>query len=317
MRRTLTASALLAALVLALPSAHAQQTAASVIAGTPVTVEIDDQSPRFLAWYDAAKAAPDANARWELWQKMYGEAAVPPTAQGREMAHRLVDSAWPRYESALPAARAGAARLAPGTAATLNKVAALLGLERPSRIRVKTIVSGFENNAYAFRADVPVLVLPLESTEPDSLRIAHEGTHAVHMLIANLGGQWERSVAATALQEGLAMHASCEVMGGNRPEFECVGGMGPDGWAAMNAKRAPMLEGVRQDLAKSDAQSVAKYTYGMGNTGQRREAYAIGWWVVAQLRKDGMTLAQIAHVKEADMPAVVEQAVAKILAAKA
>lgn len=298
-------------------SVHAQPAATAAAAewtvpGSPVTLLVSNQSPRFLAWYEAAKAAPDADARWALWETMYGEAAVPPTPQGRAMARRLVDGAWPRYEQALPAIRTGAAVIAPQASRLLNDVARTLELTEPARIRLRTIVSGFEDNAFAFRADVPVVVIPLESSRNPALRLAHEGTHAVHMLVSGLAGKWERSLAATALLEGVAMHASCQVTGGG-DAAACIG-VDPANWQQALAARRAMLAGARAELSLSDGKTVAKYTMGQGTTGMRREAYYIGWWVVAKLVQDGMMLAQIARVQEADIPGLVDKVIAGLLA---
>lgn len=278
------------------------------------TIEIEDHAQRFLAWLDAAREAPDADARWILWQQLYGEAAVPPTPQGRELARRLVDAAWPRYDEAVPAAKAGAERVAQPTARTLNEVARLLQLDRESRVGLKTIIGGFEKNAYAYRADVPVLVLPLETIDPDGLTIAHEGTHVVHMLLSGQPGQWERSLAAIAIQEGLAMHVACELNPG-RSDEDCVGGSSGY-WAQAAGRKEAILRGAKDELSRSDPATAAKYTYGNGNTGLRREGYAIGWWVVAQLRHDGMSLAQIARIDTAAMPDAAGHAIAELLAAK-
>lgn len=284
----------------------------TTIKQAPLTLEVVDYSARFLAWHAAASKAPDASARWALWQEMYGQAAVPPTPQGTEMARRLVENAWPRYATILPTLRGEAESVAHQAAQSLARVAVALGLEKDARLRLVTIVSGFENNAYAYRADMPVLVIPLEaSAEGLPMRLAHEGTHAVHMLISGVSGQWERSVAATILQEGLAMHTACEVLKG-RAVHECVGG-GQMAWERAMANRRKMLESVRADLDRADSATVAKYTLGMGNTGQRREAYALGWWVIERMRADGETLPQLARIKESDMPARVARAIESLL----
>lgn len=45
-----------------------------------VTLDVEDLTPRFLAFYEAVQAeGADADRRWQLWQEHYGFAAVPPT----------------------------------------------------------------------------------------------------------------------------------------------------------------------------------------------------------------------------------------------
>jgi len=180
-----------------------------------LTVDIVDLSPRFLAWYAAAKDAPDADTRFKLWKALYDFAAVPPTPQGDAIARRLVDGAWPRYAQALAPATAGADGMQPKPMAILHKVADTLGLKAPGHIQLITYVGGFEDNAFSYRGELPTVAVPLESDpEVRKLILAHEGAHAVHMIVGGLSGGWERSVAATMLQEGVAMHATREVFPG-------------------------------------------------------------------------------------------------------
>lgn len=76
----------------------------------PVSVTIDDRSPKFLAFYSKATAEnADEAERWKLWKEMYHFAAVPPTPEGEQMARKMLDQAWPRYAVALPRIRTGAA----------------------------------------------------------------------------------------------------------------------------------------------------------------------------------------------------------------
>src|ERR1700760_3282923 len=111
-----TALAALAAVSLSAGAALAADKPAplkSTLTDRALTVDVVDVSPQFLAWYAAARDLPDADARFRLWQQIYGFAAVPPGPQGEAIARTLVDGAWPRYAEALPAARAGAAGMQP------------------------------------------------------------------------------------------------------------------------------------------------------------------------------------------------------------
>src|SRR5260370_33252092 len=54
----------------------------TVAAGS--SIEVVDLTPRFLKFYETAiaeKASPEP--RWQLWQQLYGFAAVPPTPGGK------------------------------------------------------------------------------------------------------------------------------------------------------------------------------------------------------------------------------------------
>jgi hypothetical protein len=279
-----------------------------------LTVEVVDMSPRFLAFYAAAKSAPDADARFKLWQDLYGFAAVPPTAEGQAMARRLIDQAWPNYAKAVPLAEAGAAGMQPAPLPILHRVAEVLKLDAPAKIQLVTYIGGFEDNAFSFRGKTPTVAIPLEIDPAVRTRsLAHEGTHAVHMLLANLSGGWQRSVAATMLQEGLAMEVSREVAPGqpleaylsNRP-----------GWVAeARAKDRVILAGLKDKLAASDSEAVSSVTIRKGaKSGVEREAYWGGWRVVTRMRQDGMSLAEIARIPEAEMPARVGQVLDELLA---
>src|SRR3982751_3208832 len=62
------------------------------------SVEVVDLSPRFIKFYETATAEKaDPERRWQLWQQLYGFAAVPPTPEGKVMARTLLDKAWSQY----------------------------------------------------------------------------------------------------------------------------------------------------------------------------------------------------------------------------
>jgi hypothetical protein len=309
-------------LVLLLALAHASIGSASAAKVPPrteilkdgdLTVLIEDLSPRFLAFYAAAKTAPDADARFRIWQDTYGFAAVPPTPQGQAMARRLVDEAWPRYANALVAAEKGAAGMIPQPMPILRRVADILKLERPATIKLVTYIGGFEDNAFTFRAEVPTVALPLEIDPKIRARsLAHEGTHALHIFIDNLSGGWERSVAATMLQEGLAMQVSREVVPGY--PLETYVSQRAGWWQECRAKDRVILGELREKLDKSDSDTVMSVTIGKGpKAGVEREAYYGGWRVIEWLRAQRMSFAQIARIPEAEMPARVRTALDAML----
>jgi hypothetical protein len=309
-------ASLAALMIVAGPAGAAEKAAlrTATLSEGNLTVEVRDLSPRFLAFYDAARDVRDPDARFKLWDELYGFAAVPPTPEGQAMARQLLDGAWPRYGEALDPARAGAAGMQPPPLPILHRVAEVLGLAAPARMQLITYVGGFEGNAFTFRGEVPVLAIPLESPPAErALFLAHEGTHAVHMLVANLSGGWERSVAATMLQEGLAMHVSREVVPG-RP-FEDYVSHRPGWWAQSQAQDRAILEDLRSKLARSDSAAVTSVTIARGAAGVEREAYYGGWRVVDALRRQGMTLAQIARIPEAEMPERVGRVLDELLAA--
>jgi hypothetical protein len=273
------------------------------------TIEVVDLCPQFLDFYQAAVGA-DPTTRWKLWGEKYGFAAVPPTPQGKELAHTMLDAAWPRYARILPLVRHGAASLDPKPQEVLRKVADLLALDRPYSMQVMVYVGEFDNNAFSFKqAGKPVVAIPLEmSAERRALVFTHEMTHAVHIETAGLSGGWERSIAETIFLEGLAMHAVQALEPGHE-EREYVDADLAWFTGAM-AKSREILVGIQSELEKSDSNTVTRFTYGQGTTGMTREAYAAGWIVIGDLLQQGKRFPELARIRSGDMPAAVRGAVA-------
>lgn len=278
------------------------------------TLEVVDLTARFLDFYEAARQA-DAETRWRVWQEKYDFAAVPPTAEGQQLARRLLDDAWPRYPAALAVIKVGAGALEPPPRGVLGKVADLLELDKPFRMQLLVYVGAFDDNAFTFAQDgKPMVAIAVETSDARrEVLLAHEMTHAVHMATAGLSGGWERSIAEIIMQEGLAMHASRTLVGGREDrhyvEHEA-------GWyETANSRSRAILQGIVPELEKSDSQSVFRFTMGTGTTGLEREAYLAGWLVVGELLKQRMTFPRIARIPAADMPGTVRATIERILAA--
>jgi hypothetical protein len=277
------------------------------------TIEIVDLSPQFLDFYQAAVGAEPAT-RWKLWGEKYGFAAVPPTPQGMELAHKMLDEAWPRYPKILPLVRRGAASVEPKPQDVLRKVAGLLALDTPYSMQVTVYVGEFDNNAFSFKQHgKPVVAIPLEmSTERRKLVFTHEMTHAVHIETAGLSGGWERSIAETIFLEGLAMHAVQALEAGHE-EREYMDA-DPTWYTSAMARSPEILTGILPELEKSDSATVTRFTYGQGTTGEIREAYVAGWIVIGDLLQQGSTFPELARIRSADMPTAVRAAAAHWLA---
>jgi Predicted Zn-dependent protease (DUF2268) len=278
-------------------------------------LHIVDLSPRFLDFYQAA-LGKDPETRWNLWNEKYGFAAVPPTPEGMQMARQMLDEAWPHYADALPMIRKGVAAMEPRPEAVLAKVASLLGLEGPFEMQVTAYVGAFDGNAFtAAQGHLPMVAVPLEMDAGQrALVFPHEMTHAVHIATAKLSGGWERSIAETIMQEGLAMHVAQTVVPGRdvRDYIEHK----PGWYDAAMAKSDAILRGLQPDLEKSDSPTVFRYTMGTGNTGTEREAYVAGWLVVGQLLKEGKSFREIARIPSAAMASVVRSTIDRMLPKK-
>jgi hypothetical protein len=290
---------------------------------TNIALEINDLTPRNLTFYERALGEDaDPERRWELWRELYNVAAVPPTPEGQLLARRLLDDAWERYPRVLGRIRAGAAGLEPEPHTVLDAVAEVLDYRAAATVLLTVFVGGLEDNAYAYCAGAtPVVNLPVEQ-EPDrrALVLPHEFTHAVHMLAANLSGEWERPISQVVMEEGLATRVTAALVPG-RPDDGYVAyftdGNGASDWFEQCAAReTALLAGLRPFLANSRSETVARFTFGGGTTGLEREAYYAGWVLVGQLLAQSRTLAELAATPVDALAPLIERALDARLAAR-
>lgn len=291
--------------VAASPSLHA--------ATTPLhRLEIVNRVPRFQVFYTAATKAPlTKKARWTLWKKDDGIAAVPPGKAGDAMARKLLDSAWGRY-SALEPGLPVLTRNAEATARALFAADNALLQTQSDRIDARLVlyVGQFDGNAFTIppQGGKPAtVVMPVENT---NLRIAlaHELTHAIHMQLAHVQNSFGAPIGETMFLEGLAMHTAQRAVPG-LPDAAYVEMPGDEGWMRRCVeKKAAILAGIAADLDKSGPAIAMKYTFGDGNTGLRREAYCAAWFVVGRMLRSGKSLPTLARIPEDRMVAAIRAA---------
>lgn len=312
MSKTIQIARMAVAILLLLPGLGLAQPA------TPeVTVEVQDLSPKFLAFYDAAvaeKAEPDR--RFQLWKEKYGFAALPPVPERDEMARKLLDTAWPAYPEVLDRIRAGAPGMRPEPEPVLREVAAKLGADRPLKVKLLAYVGAREQNAFFFPQEGSLnLAVPVEEApEWRDLVLVHEMTHAVNHALAGFPDGWERTIARTLFAEGLATRVT-EALRPGRGDAAYV--EHKPGWlAAAQGKRREILDGIRPHLRAKDSATVMRFTMGTGTTGTEREAYYAGWIVVGHLLQQGKTFPELARMPDEQIPEIVEKALGEMLAAK-
>src|SRR6185312_14230302 len=63
-----------------------------------------------------------------------------------------------------------------------------------------------------------------------------------------------------------------------------------------------ILRGIRPYIAKADADTTTRFTYGRGTTGLKSEAYCAGWILAGNLLEHGYTFRRLAKIPEAEMP---------------
>ena len=296
----------------------ARQTAYRTVASDRPTssqpgVKVTDLSPRFLAFYDSATATTiDAAERWLMWKRLYGFAAIPPTAFGDSLARRLLDDAWPRYPGAIPRIREGVASFGVNPDVQLNRVVSLLGCGQDTRVRLIAFVGAFEDNAFAFSTDgIPTVAIPIEAGDPEKSMI-HEFTHAVHRShsCADFKSGYGQSLGELVISEGVAMRVVQELVPGH-PEYYYVA-HAQDWLDTARARRNAILDGVRDHTADVGPEAVQRFTFGKGTTGLSREAYYAGWEIVGELLRSGMSFHAIATTPPARFQALIGNAVASL-----
>jgi hypothetical protein len=275
------------------------------------TIDVTDLTPKFLKFYREAvadKLAPDA--RFALWKKEYGFAAVPPTPEGDQIARKLLDSAWSRYPEALSLIRNGANGLQPSPRTTLMRVESLLHPDRPIRIKLIVYVGAFEGNAFTVGHNgLPTVAVPIEiSSRQRGPIMTHEFVHAVQISMGSMSGGWVRSIGETALAEGLAMRVTQHLYP-TVPIINLVEAPDEPGWLAKADKLRPrILADVRSSLSSSRSSDVFRFTMGLGPSGIDREAYYVGWEVVGYWLAHGRSYADIARIPESQAPEEVGRA---------
>jgi hypothetical protein len=277
------------------------------------TLDIADRVGKFQTFYGEATAKPiDADARFALWQKDYGYAAVPPGPDGDAMARKLLDAAWDKYPALVPKLPA------------LLKEASDDGNEAFARIndlfktgdtaihtRLVLYVGQFDNNAYSMppmNGNPATTMMPVENTKL-KLMLAHELTHTIHIQLAGVQNSFGAPMGETMFLEGLAMRTSQAVYPG-LPETAYTQMEGDGDWLAdCYAKKDKVLNGILLDLDKSGREIGMKYTFGQGNNGMQREAYCAAWIVMGKLIDGGKTLAELARVPEDQMVDTIRRAI--------
>lgn len=178
---------------------------------------------------------------------------------------------------------------------------ALLGCGSSLDFVVIYFVGTFDNNPFVapFDQDRIALCLPIESGSSEIL-LVHELTHIVHAKTASLTSHWQRTIALTILEEGLATRVSKFLVPGEADEryiehkenwlTSCIG------------KKEEIFKGILPYLEDDSSETVYKFTIGKGVTNHEREAYYAGWEMVDTLLKQGVSFNELARIKEKDIP---------------
>jgi len=291
--------------------AYAPKRAAQSVEHPVWAVTVEDLSPKFVDFYDAAaRPGVTPDQRWELWKSKYGFAAVPPIPTRDKIAREQLEDAWPKYAAAMPRLRRGASALAPEPQLRLNSVATLLGARLSLRIRLIAFVGNFHRNAFAtgFQNGVSTIAIPLEdSDEEHAIEMTHEFTHAVQR---QTGKGWDQqSVASAIFSEGLAMHV-VEKLNPGLPANEYLASS-PEWFKSCQTRLPQVLSELKPHLADQGASAVADFIYRTGSAGIDREIYCAGWAIIADLQKDGFSLRRLGTMSRVDAEKRIEREFSK------
>ena len=283
--------------------------------GAGHVLDIDNRVPKFEAFYsDATVKQIDADARWALWRKEYGLAAVPPGDEGQKIARGQLDAVWDRYPALLPKVDVLETDAESGAHEAFARVNVLLGSAgTPIHSRVVLYVGQFDDNAFTIPAmdNKPSTVMMPVETPNIRVTFAHELTHSVHMQLAGVKNGFGAPIGETMFLEGLAMQTSQRAFPG-LPEYGYVAMAGDKEWIAhCRQQKDLILKGISPDLDKSGRDIAMKYTFGQGNTGMQREVYCAAWVVMGKLIASGKTLPELARIPEDRMVDTIRAAMAR------
>jgi hypothetical protein len=194
----------------------------------------------------------------------------------------------------------------------MSKVKHLLGCEESIQFVVVYFVGGFEGNPFVapFDSERSAICLPVENGNSDIL-LTHELTHIVHGKTAGFSANWERTIAAVVLQEGLATRVSKHLVPGEPDEAYIE--FTTDWLESCERKKEEIFNGIFPYLSDSSSEIVYRFTMGNGTTGLEREAYFVGWKVVGTLLENGVSFEEIARTKEENMPGFLRSTIDKAI----
>lgn len=219
---------------------------------------------------------------------------------GRKLAKSLFEEAWDTYLNYLEYIQKWKPNQ-PGLESRLEEVKALLGCEGNLDFVVIYFVGAFDNNPFLapFDQDRIAVCLPIESGSSDIL-LVHELTHIVHAKTANLTPHWQRTIALTIMEEGLATRVSQFLVPGEADERYIEH---KENWlSSCIGKKEEIFKGILPYLEDDSSETVYKFTIGKGTMKHEREAYYAGWEMVNTLLKKGVTFEELASIQEKDLP---------------
>lgn len=274
-------------------------------------IEVINKVPDFIHFFELAdKNDVNEEKRWKLWQEHYNFSGMPPGFE--DQARAQLAETWTEYQNNYESIKDFKPDIQ-NIESYLKKVITLLGKEKDVPFVVVFFVGGFDGNAVVLPYDEhrSLLALPVEMDISDIV-IAHELTHIIHSAKADIPIRWEIPIAERVMLEGLAMHTSKALVPGNEDEayIEMTSG---EGWLESCKKHHDeIISGITPYLFDSSGESNAKFTFGEGITGHRREVYYAGWAFIASELEKGVSLEELASIQKQDVPDYVNRSIKDI-----
>ncbi|HIV81892.1 MAG TPA: hypothetical protein H9994_04205 [Candidatus Salinicoccus merdavium] len=269
------------------------------------SIEMINKVPDFIRFFEKAEGNnADEAKRWQLWQQYYNFSGMPPGFEAEE--RKQLAEVWKDYQEYYETLK----DFTPDTGRIENYVGetkSILGVEKDVPFAVLFFVGGFDGNAAVvpYGEQKALLILPIETPIAD-ITIAHELTHIIHTAKAEIPIRWEAPLAERVMMEGLAMHTSKALVPG-RDDTEYIE-MGSDGWleSCRNHHNA-IISGIIPYLDDTHGGTNARFTYGEGTTGHKREVYYAGWAFIASELEKGVSLEELASIQKDDVPDYVKR----------
>jgi hypothetical protein len=291
------ACALMPAWLLALPGAAQAQ--------SPLQVELDDLSGRFLRFHQAAQmTAADAARRVALWREFKVPTVVP--LDDAALGERL-DRAYERYAAVLPQIEKGYAGISPPPSDMLGRMFGLLKMPQlgPIKMTFLAYVGFFDRPAEVLQREAELtLALPLEQPA------ARQGVQAALALARHLAGKAgidpanARSVAERIYLEGLLLNLVAVGLPKLGEDDIADAYVGEDGWfAKLQARQGEIFRAIRPLLADTKPASIERVgAQGNGPAGFKAEAAYIGFFAVSRWLGRSLTYTELLRTPPAEMP---------------
>jgi hypothetical protein len=265
---------------------------------TVVSLTIDDTTPTFLAYWDQAAGLSVAEQR-RLWHEWY-EASHPEVFSAYYRRHGRVsdlETALARFPEEVPRLRQGIATLKRGIEATAARLGGIFAAPDVD-LRWVLMVGLFSSDGWVdWVADEPVCFCAVEYVEDlkrADVLLAHEAAHVFHVRCNPERCAEMETVGHALFLEGLAVHASAQVVpGADEAGYLWAGkrrvpanGQGVGDWAVECEAKWPQLrESLLRELRSEEEEVYAAWFLGrrVRQVVPVRAGYFVGYRLLAEL----------------------------------